>query len=341
MVKWFKDNGGHVAMDDFRKAEFGNYRKEDLMKSMGGLTALIKYDYDYFKNNFDKIKHFISQQKDNSEYPYRDIVNHAVKSGHGLDIAKLIFTANGKDWDEYDNIVKLVNQIPSGDNTEFFIWLLDFFGQNIDKNIFRAIMNNVDTNQRFVDYIFSVLGKTESSIGWLIHNSPTSIQFMGELSYEMQKHAILINPMSIRYMKNSSEEFKLSSVISNGLMIKHFENPSENLQLAAIKSEYKAIQFINNPSEAIQIAAIQIGGYYNYDVINFIKNPTENAKLEAVNQNGYAIQFIEDPSEVVQMAAVKNNENAYFYIKNPTDNIKRLVGVIDESRKNIRKILRS
>ena len=339
MVEWFKDNGGHLELDDFRKAEFGNYRKEDLMKSLGGLIAMIKYDYDYFASNFDKVKHLISQKKDDSAYPYRELVNSANKSGHGVDIAKLIFIANGKDWDEYDNIVKLVSQIPSGDNTEFFIWLLEFFGQNIDKNIYRAIMNNVDINQKFVDYIFSVFGKTENTINWLFFKDPSSLEFMGELSDEIQKNIINFNPIAIRYLKNPSEQLKLSAVIQNGLMIQHFENPSESLQRAAINSNYQALNFINDPSETLQMAAIKRFGSTKYDVISFIKNPTENAKLEAVNQNGYAIQFIDNPSEAVQIAAVKNKEQSYFYIKNPTDNVKRLVGV-DESRKKIRNILR-
>jgi hypothetical protein len=341
MVEWFKENGGHIELDNFRKAEFGNYKKEDLMKSMGGLIAMIKYDYDYFASNFDKIKHFIIQKKDDSRYPYREIVEAAEKTGRALDIAKLIFTANGKDWDEYDNIQKLVNQIPSGDNTEFFIWLLDFFGRNIDNNIFRAIMKNVDINQKFVDYVFSVFGKTENTINWLFFKDPSSLEFMGELSGEIQKNIIMFNPIAIRYIKNPSEELKLSSVLQNGLLIQHFENPSESLQRAAINSNYQAIKFINNPSEAIEMAAIKRFGSTKYDVISFINNPSENAKLEAVNQNGYAIQFIDNPSEAVQIAAVKNKEQSYFYIKNPTDNVKRMVGVIDESRKNIRKILRS
>jgi hypothetical protein len=332
IVRWFKDNGGHVAMDDFRKSEFGNYKREDLMKSMGGFTALIKYDYDYFASNFDKIKHFITHKKDDSTYPYREIVDAANKSGHGLDIAKLIFTANGKDWDEYDNIEKLIYQIPSGDNTEFFIWLLDFFGRNIDNNIFRAIMKSVDINQKFVDYVFSVFGKTENTINWLFFKDPSSLEFMGELSDEIQKKIISFNPIAIRYLKNPSEQLKLSAVIQNGLMIQHFENPSESLQRAAINSNYQALNFINDPSETLQMVAIKRFGSTKYDVIGFIKNPTENAKLEAVNQNGYAIQFIDNPSEAVQIAAVKNKEQSYFYIKNPTDNVKRLVGV-DESRK--------
>jgi hypothetical protein len=41
------------------------------------------------------------------------------------------------------------------------------------------------------------------------------------------------------------------------------------------------------------------------------------------------------------MAAVKQQDTAYFYIKNPTDNVKRFVGTIDENhKKKIRNILR-
>jgi hypothetical protein len=196
-----------------------------------------------------------------------------------------------------------------------------------------------DINQKFVDYIFSVFGKTENTINWMVFKDPSSLEFMGELSDEIQKNIISFNPIAIRYLKNPSEQLKLSAVIQNGLMIQHFENPSESLQRAAINSNYQALNFINDPSETLQMAAIKRFGSTKYDVISFIKNPTENAKLEAVNQNGYAIQFIDNPSEAVQIAAVKNKEQSYFYIKNPTDNVKRLVGV-DESRKKIRNILR-
>jgi hypothetical protein len=63
MLEWFKSNGGHIELDDFRKSEFSNYKKEDLMKSMNGLIALAKFNFDYFKYNFDKFKHLFVKEK--------------------------------------------------------------------------------------------------------------------------------------------------------------------------------------------------------------------------------------------------------------------------------------
>jgi hypothetical protein len=341
MLEWFKENGGHIDLNDFRKAEFGNYKKEDLIKSMGGLNVLINYDFDYFKNNFDKIKPLIIQQKDSRGWPYADMLNSAIKTGNGLEFLKMIFMANGRDWSNIGIIENLINRAPDLDNDKFFKWLLEFFGPRVNQDILASIIDKVYVTQEFVDFVFSVYGKTEDIINLFIKNKPNSVLFMGELNDEIQLNAIKKNPNVIRFLKNPSEELKMIAVSYNGNIIQHIQNPSEELQLAAVRNNYNAIHFLNNASEAVQIAAIKSAGSYTYDVIGDIKNPSEAAKLEAVNQNGYAIQFIDNPSEVVQIAAVKNKEQSYFYIKNPTDNVKRLVGVIDESRKNIRKILRS
>jgi hypothetical protein len=381
MVKWFQDNGGHIELDDFRRAEFGNYKREDLMKSMGGLIAMVKYDFDYFASNFENVKHLISQNKNSGKYPYREIFNAANKSGHALDMAKIIFMANGKDWNEYENIEKLISQLPSGNNTEFFIWLLEFFGKDINYKIFKPIMTNVNINQRFVDYVFSVFGKKDEIIDFFAHYNPNSVQFMGELSDKMKQHVVFRNPMSLRYIKNPSEELKMFAVNNNGLIIQYIQNPSEAIQLAAVNNNYSAMHFIDNPSEAVQIAAVKndvraiqqiknpseavqmLAVEKNPIIIEYIKNPSEAVQMAAIRKNPYAfgyiqdptdavkmvalsvdgryIQYMQNPSEELQIAAVQQNPDAIRYMLNPTDKVKAMVNNLNESRKKIRNILRN
>ena len=60
IVKWFKDNGGHVDIGDFYREEIKNYKDEDLLHTPKGISLLYYNKRDFIKDNIDKLKEIIS-----------------------------------------------------------------------------------------------------------------------------------------------------------------------------------------------------------------------------------------------------------------------------------------
>ena len=347
MLEWFRGNGGHIELDDFRKSEFSNYKKEDLMKSMGGLIALAKFNFDYFKYNFDKFKHLFVKEKNGNGEAYNDIIRSVSKYDDKIQIIKMIFMANGKDWDDDYNIDNLIKHTYVGSyskstdsNSEFCIWLLNFFGDRLTPEIFKYIIKNVNPSQEFVNAVLSIYGNNMDVIENMVKTNITILKYVDVLDEEILIDIVEKDYHALSFIKNPSEKLQLIAIKENYSAMQFIENPSEAVKIAAIKINPCAIKYIKDSTPQLQIMAMSISKQ-KVTTFHCIQNPSEKVKMAAVMANGLIIQYIISPSEELQMAAVKQNDTAYFYIKNPTDNVKRFVGTIDENhKKNIRNILR-
>ena len=231
MLKWFKENGGHIELKDFQKTEFGNYKREDLLKNITGVITLIKFDYDYLKKNFDKIKPLIYSKKDSGGYPYSELINAAGRAGHALDIFKLIFESNGRDWDNYNMIGNLIERIPDNEKNDFFLWLIKFFGEKINFSVLRQIIRECNLNKQFINDVISLYGNDSDKI---------------------IVHLISARPEVIDYIDNLNDEHLVFAIQHKPDLIKQMKNPSEVVQMAAVKQYPHLIVFIENPAENVK-----------------------------------------------------------------------------------------
>ena len=60
------------------------------------------------------------------------------------------------------------------------------------------------------------------------------------------------NGLSIQYIDNLSEEIQIEAVRRDGLVIQYINNPSEKVQLEAVRMSGAAIKYIDRPSKYIK-----------------------------------------------------------------------------------------
>jgi hypothetical protein len=168
MLNWFTDNGGHVDFKEFIKSEFKNYKKEDFLKSIHGVSVLLENDPNYVIENLDKLTSVIRSVKDNGGYPYSDLINVAEQKGMLSIILKLIFKTNGKDW---SNMQVIQNFIWRFDNRDFNKWLIDFYGSDISKGVINSI-TRYSFDKSLFRYLISKVGNNEELLENIMLNVP-------------------------------------------------------------------------------------------------------------------------------------------------------------------------
>jgi hypothetical protein len=201
LAKWFTDNGGHVEFKDFVKSEFNNYKREDFLKNLQGISVLLQHDFEYFLKHSDKIAEIIRSVKDDYGYPYTVLINVAEKNNMLSLIVKTIFKANGKDW---DNIPVIQNLISRVNNREFNKWIIDFYGSQIKKGIINAIINSVFDESLF-RYLVSKVGDNEDLLENIMLNAPR--MFYSHLESKIKQGVELTNFEKEKYLqlKNDNE----------------------------------------------------------------------------------------------------------------------------------------
>lgn len=320
LLKWFKENGGHIDFNEFVKSEFKNYKREDFLKNIQGVVTLFKHDPDYLFKNIEKFRDVIRSVKDNAGYPYTELINVAEEKNMLSLIVKTIFKANGKDWDNVEVIKNLIARV---ENRDFNKWLIDFYGPNINKSVINKIVTTKFDDDLF-HYLISKVGDNEELLVNIIQNAPLMLNQIQNPPEKLLIAAVSGDGDFIKYIDDPSEAVQLAAVQQNGTAIGWIVNkginPSDAVKYAAVRQSGSAIRSIVNPSEELIMLALKHDGRF----IKHINNPSEEIKLAAVKRDGIAIEYIENPSEAVQLAAVQENSTAIGFIKNPTEKVQML-----------------
>jgi hypothetical protein len=195
LLKWFKDNGGHVNFKEFVKSEFENYKREDFLKSIHGLSVLLENDPNYVFENLEKFTSVIRSVKDNGGYPYSDLINVAEKKDMFSIIVKIIFKANGKDWDNMRVIENIIGRV---DNRDFNKWLIDFYGSDIKKGVINVITRYSFDESLFRYLIFKV-GDNEDLLEYIMLNVPK--MFYSHLEAKLNQGVELTNFEKEKYLE--------------------------------------------------------------------------------------------------------------------------------------------
>jgi hypothetical protein len=269
--------------------------------------------------------------KDNihNNFTYKEGLNtdHLPLNDKECEAGGLYFTDmdNWLDWVNYNN------------NEMYWIWDCEPVGeiisfdnkykaQSIILSNPRCIWNDVNFQSDAIkkyNYGFKHIDNPSEELKILaVGQNGSVIQFIKNPSEAVQLAAVKQNGNAIKYIKNPSEAVQLEAVKENGNVIEFIKNPPEDVQLYAVNKDGFNIYYIKKPSEAVQLAAVKQNGGAIEMIADLL--PSEAVQLAAVRQNGRAaIHWIKNPSEVVQLAAVMQNREAFFFIEEPYDSVKK------------------
>jgi hypothetical protein len=195
LLKWFKDNGGYVDFKEFKKSEFENYKREDFLKTIHGISVLLENDPNYVFENLEKLTSVIRSVKDNGGYPYSDLINVAEKKDMFSIIVKMIFKANGKDWNNMQVIQNIIGRV---DNRDFNKWLIDFYGSDIKKGVINVITRH-SFDESLFRYLVSKVGDNEDVMENIMLTAPK--MFYSHLESKIKQGVELTNFEKEKYLE--------------------------------------------------------------------------------------------------------------------------------------------
>ena len=157
-----------------------------------------------------------------------------------------------------------------------------------------------------------------------------AMKYITSPGVKLQELAIDLNPTSIVHFKNIASPALQKKAIEKDPSCIRYVRQLPELQLLAVKQDPMVIRHIINPTEEAQLEAVSQNGM----LIQFLRKIPRNARnhlqrqasyevqLAAVKQNGLALQFIRRARREVQKNAVRQNADAFIYVKNPNLEIK-------------------
>lgn len=172
-----------------------------------------------------------------------------------------------------------------------------------------------------------------------------AIRYIKDPDRDVQMAAVSRNGAAIEYISNPDGDVQMTAVRQDSYAISYIENPGKDLQLEAVKKDGNTIRLIKDPDEDVQLAAVRQNG----KAVEYIKNPSRNVAraavaqngrvlkkyfpnagkemmLAAVRQNGMVLGDIADRADRdVQLAAVTKNAGAVTFVKNPDDEMVKIV----------------
>jgi hypothetical protein len=144
-------------------------------------------------------------------------------------------------------------------------------------------------------------------------------------------------PDLLKFVKNQTERICLTAVEHDGLSLKYVEKQTEEICLTAVRQNGFALKYVKNQTSKICSDAY----LNNYLVFKYVEDKHERACLMAVSRHPSLLRFIDipsvyvksvedswknivyidNPTEEVCIAAVKQDSQALWLIKNPTDKV--------------------
>ena len=156
-----------------------------------------------------------------------------------------------------------------------------------------------------------------------VNRDGTAIEYIKDPDRDVQMAAVRQNGNAISYIKNPDKCLQLEAVKKDGNAIRLIKDPDEDVQLAAVRQNGKAVEYIRSPSLNVALAAVAQNGRV---LKKYFPNAGKRIMLAAVRQNGMVLGDIADRADRdVQLAAVTKNAGAITFVKNPDDEMVKIV----------------
>ncbi len=194
--------------------------------------------------------------------------------------------------------------------------LLEFIENQTEELCIDAIKNNI--------YSFKYIKNKTNTINKTILNiDGNMIQYIFNQTKELCNIAINQNINSFKFIKNKTYELNKQILNKNGLLLEFIENQTEELCFIAIKNNINAYNFVKDKTYDIDHYFLNNNNikifelYKNIELYEILKN--------ILNKNGLLLEFIENQTEELCIIAIKNNINAYNFVKHKTYEIDKSI----------------
>ncbi len=142
-----------------------------------------------------------------------------------------------------------------------------------------------------------------------------AIQFIERPTFAQKMVAITKTPSSIQYIKNLSENMIYLAVSLSSHCIKFIKNPSEKLQLQVVNDNPLYIEFIDNPTPEIIDLAFELS---KGETIKWIDNPTIAQQWFCVRNSPSNFHYVKNPCESIKRYILRRHPVYIHRIEHPS-----------------------
>jgi hypothetical protein len=155
---------------------------------------------------------------------------------------------------------------------------------------------------------------------------------INNLSYDAKKYILERSPKYFRCMKNKTFElFKIATITGYKCNVKYAPKKIKNHPeyedwvCNLLRSGKCRYQYVTNPTIKMKIAALSNGSHYMHSEVRLdFDNLSEELIIEALKQNGLLLKYVKNPTDEMKKIALKQNGFALLSIDDPTDEMKKI-----------------